>query len=376
MADGHRFSMAHGKGDGWGPLAKAVADGLAPLPNGANLGFIYASDALTGDLNSVLTFLRAKTGIAHWAGCVGLSVMAGGVEYTAADGPALTAMAGAFPAAAFRVFGPASNDIGEIDEAVMRWAGRQFSTFGLVHGDPENPRTPDLVAALAERTEGFLVGGLTSSRDVELQIADVVTGGGISGLLFASDVGVQTGLSQGCEPIGPVHLVTESQDNVVIALDGQPAVEVLQAEIDARFADDLSAIAGTIHGAVPVEGSDTGDFSVRVLTGVDPVRGWIAVGGALVPGDRLMFVRRDPKSAIRDMKSMLTGLSRRLSGPPRGGIFVSCVARGANMFGVPSVEMNLIKDAFGDIPIIGFAASGEISNNRLYGYTGVLTLFT
>jgi small ligand-binding sensory domain FIST len=30
----------------------------------------------------------------------------------------------------------------------------------------------------------------------------------------------------------------------------------------------------------------------------------------------------------------------------------------------------------GDFPLVGFYANGEISRDRLYRYTGVLTLFT
>jgi small ligand-binding sensory domain FIST len=45
------------------------------------------------------------------------------------------------------------------------------------------------------------------------------------------------------------------------------------------------------------------------------------------------------------------------------------------MFGVQNREMELIRDALGDFPLVGFFANGEISHNRLYGYTGVLTLF-
>jgi small ligand-binding sensory domain FIST len=37
--------------------------------------------------------------------------------------------------------------------------------------------------------------------------------------------------------------------------------------------------------------------------------------------------------------------------------------------------MSLIRSALGDVPLIGFFCNGEISHNRLYGYTGVLTLF-
>ncbi|GIS87668.1 MAG: hypothetical protein CM1200mP18_03780 [Gammaproteobacteria bacterium] len=44
-------------------------------------------------------------------------------------------------------------------------------------------------------------------------------------------------------------------------------------------------------------------------------------------------------------------------------------------FGTDSEEVGLIKDEFGDLPLVGFFANGEISHHRLYGYTGVLTLF-
>jgi len=41
----------------------------------------------------------------------------------------------------------------------------------------------------------------------------------------------------------------------------------------------------------------------------------------------------------------------------------------------PSAEVGLIRQHFGDLPLTGFFANGEISHNRLYGYSGVLTLF-
>jgi hypothetical protein len=30
----------------------------------------------------------------------------------------------------------------------------------------------------------------------------------------------------------------------------------------------------------------------------------------------------------------------------------------------------------GDVPLVGFLAGGEIANQQVYGYTGVLTVFT
>jgi di/tricarboxylate transporter len=66
----------------------------------------------------------------------------------------------------------------------------------------------------------------------------------------------------------------------------------------------------------------------------------------------------------------------RLGGPPKAGIYVSCVARGAALFGEAGVETALIREGLGEFPLIGFFANGEISRDRLYGHTGVLTLFT
>ena len=54
---------------------------------------------------------------------------------------------------------------------------------------------------------------------------------------------------------------------------------------------------------------------------------------------------------------------------------MSCLARGPALFGDDSQELKTIRDALGDFPLVGFFANGEISHNRLYGYTGVLTLF-
>ena len=50
------------------------------------------------------------------------------------------------------------------------------------------------------------------------------------------------------------------------------------------------------------------------------------------------------------------------------------MARGANLFGSTSPEVALLRREIGDIPLAGMSCDGEISNARLYGYTGVLAL--
>ena len=38
-------------------------------------------------------------------------------------------------------------------------------------------------------------------------------------------------------------------------------------------------------------------------------------------------------------------------------------------------ELVAIQDELGDVPLVGFFCNGEISHNRVYSYTGVLSVF-
>lgn len=72
---------------------------------------------------------------------------------------------------------------------------------------------------------------------------------------------------------------------------------------------------------------------------------------------------------------MLEDLKQRCA-QPKGGLYISCLARGRNLFGDGSAELRLIQETLGDVPLAGFFANGEICHDRLYGYTGVLSLFS
>ena len=58
-----------------------------------------------------------------------------------------------------------------------------------------------------------------------------------------------------------------------------------------------------------------------------------------------------------------------------GAIYVSCSGRGGPHFGAPSAELQIVRHALGDVPLIGYFAGGEIARHHVYGYTGVLTVF-
>ena len=371
------FRLAHAAAPDWGRAAKSCLDQLAVTEGGetpGTLGFVYATDRLAGDMGSILAFLRETTRVPHWVGTVGMGIVATGREYF--DEPALAVMLARLPERTFRVFPAIAGDLASFRAAMAPWMDAAQPAFGVVHADPENANAPAVVAELSEATASYLVGGLTSSRAAHVQVADAVTDGGVSGVLFSAEIGVATALSQGCSPIGAVHAVTAGERNVIFELDGRAALEVLMADARVDGVEALASAARGLHAALPIAGSDTGDYLVRNLVGIDPERGWVAIGDAVAPGDRLLFCRRDRASAKRDLERMLGDLKRRTRGaPPRAGVYYTCLARGPNLFGPNSAELAMIRDGLGDFPLVGFFCNGEISHNRLYGYTGVLALF-
>lgn len=378
------FPAATATGTEWGQVAKTCLDRLGDV-QGCTLGFLYVTDALAGDAMSIVTLLRQVTGIPHWVGTVGIGVCGTGVELF--DEPAVSVMAARLPVETFRLFPPVADSLDPLRRAAGGWLDRVAAPLALVHADPRNERVGDLLTAINETTGAFLVGGLSSSRGEFPQFtvpssgatmvgSGPVADGGVSGVFFGPDVAVATGLTQGCSPIGPKRTITACEDNVLIEIDGRPALEVFKEDIGEALAADLPKVAGTIFAGLPIRGSDTGDYLARNLMAIDPRNGWIAIAERVETGQPILFTHRDRATAETDLRRMLRGLKRRLSGPPKGGVYVSCIARGRNLFGAGSAELAILREEIGDIPLTGFFASGEISLNRLYGYTGVLTLFS
>lgn len=371
MTDFDPFVAAAATGSDW---REAVKGCLARLGDtrGANLGFLYMTDALAEDAASIVTLLRGVTGIRDWVGTVGIGICACGEEFF--DTPALAVMAARMPPNGFRLFSPVSDTLADFREATAEWRESHTPGFALVHADPRTPDLTDLLGSLAEEAGGFLVGGLTSSRAAHPQIGERIFEGGVSGVLFDTDVPVVTGLTQGCSPIGPVRRITAAQDTVIMEIDGRPALDVFKEDIGELLAHDLRRVAGYIFAALPIAGSDTGGYLVRNLTAIDPHHGWLAIGAEVAPGMPILFTRRDHAGATADLERMLRDVMRRAGGRARGAVYVSCLARGPNMFGA-DVELDIVRRVIGDVPLAGFFANGEISGDRLYAYTGVLTLF-
>ena len=216
-------------------------------------------------------------------------------------------------------------------------------------------------------------------------------------------------MTQGCLPVAGEHHITRAEQHVILELDGEPALDVMLRELDITLEEPQRAIAvvrSTLVGlslpgdaAVGRTGHLQQDVRVRHIVGLDPMRQGVAVAEHLESGMRLAFCQRDAKAARADLVRICAEIREALepeslpleaallqaTEPTQtlptegkriaGAIYVSCTGRGGGHFGGPSAEMQIIRHALGDVPLVGFYAAGEIAGHQLYGYTGVLTVF-
>ncbi len=336
---------------------------------GHTLGFLYVTDPLVGSFEKIVSALKAGTGVDDWVGTVGYGICASGGEYFGR--PAIVALTCNFDGGAYQIIESTNATAAEAVQLIPGFA----AGFGVVHGDPRNGEVGSVLSALAEVHSVYLVGGLSSSETSFPQVARTTGEGGVSGVLLGGRLEIAVGLTQGCSPIGPTHVVTQAEGQVLATLDDRPAFEVLREDLGVADGADATRWLQNVHAALPVDGSNQADYLVRNLVGIEPNAGLVVIADEVPVGEQVMFVRRDEQSATDDMQRMVKDLRERISKEPRAGLYYSCVARGSSLFAGDCHEMTVIAEAFGDIPIVGFFGNGEIADDRIYAYTGVLTLF-
>ena len=393
--------------------AQMALQGYARAPT---LALLYVTDHYAGAAQEILDHLSGELpGITDWSGTVGIGIASNNVEYF--DEPAMAVMLCEMPSDQYRVFsGVAPLNLG-------------FEAHtALVHADGATQDLTELVQEMASRTAtGYLFGGLSASRTRAVQFAlsgdgnirgqgaaRGVFSGGLSGVAFGSGVSLVSRVTQGCQPVSKLRRVDAADKNVVLEIDGEPALDVLLRDLDVSLGkphEALAAIRATLVGLV--RGADASgdnamgrggnfgsDVIVRHIVGLDPGRRGIAVADQVEPGMQLAFCRRNMQAAKADLIRICAEIREELEPleltmetasalaasqaesaphPARrigGALYVSCSGRGGPHFGGPSAELQIVRRALGDVPLVGFFAGGEIARHHLYGYTGVLTVFT
>ena len=366
------FASAICLGSDWRTVSDTLGAGLAGAEG--RLGLLYVDESLAQHLDEMAEVLRRGTGVPDWVSAAGYGVIASGEEHYGE--PGAVALVVDLPQDGYRLFAGGRNAGADLASHEAQWLAEAVMPLAIAHVDPRHPEAMEAVEALASETGGFLVGGLTAAAGETPHRADGATGC-LSGVaLSPAAVEIATALSQGCTPLGEARTVTRGKGNLLVEIDGRPALDVFAEDIGPELASDLRKVGGRIFAAIPVAGSDTADYTVRNLVGIDPSSKIVAIAEAVPEGGKVLFCRRDRESAVDDMRRMAADLKRRVGNRQiRGGVYVSCAARGPNQFETPERETEIIRETLGEFPMVGFFANGELNRDRIYAYTGVLTLF-
>ena len=366
------FFHVSSHGDNTEKVLQECMQQMVNCPKEANFAFIYASDTLADSFDDILHHCKITSGIQNWVGCLGIGIIVGTEEIY--DIPAISILMCEFDERNFKILPPVSTKEELLEKTII--PADSETCFAFIHADGYHEQTQELISQAAiDIPNCFVAGGITSSRSKQLHVANDISTDSISGVLFSENIPVITNLTQGCTPLGSRHKITQADKNIAISLDHKPALDVLYNDIGEVAARDMEKAASYIFTGLCTPDTDRNDYAVRTLVGIDIDKKIFAINDYLTEDTEMLFCRRDGNSAILDMKDMLQNIKKRLNSSPKGGIYVSCLGRGREQFGSNSEEIKMIHDVLGDFPLTGFFANGEIHHGRVYGYTGVLTLF-
>lgn len=389
-----RVGVGHSAKSATGPAAEEAA-GLAMAAAGigtADLALVFFTvDHLPG-CPRLVAALQRLTRARQVVGCSGAGVLTGEGEIEGGPGIAVLVLAAEDVRSQPFLFHPLRERDQEVGTAIAQTVARrsQEKSLLVLFPDAYNGQPRRLFRGIEEEA-GFvpIVGAGCSESGAQgrtLQLCgDMVTSNGLSGLLLTGSFSASIDITQGCQPVTDPMVITKAQGNLIVEIDHQPAFEVFAKVIRGPLLDDLRRALAFVFVGLPADpGRNSvavGDYLVRNIVGLDPQRGIVAVAEEVVDGERMVFTLRDPQRAREDLNQMLERQLKNLGGRPPGfGLYFNCCARGTSLYGIPGIDTAYIRQALGDIPLIGFFGNFELGplggRNHLLAYTGVLALIT
>jgi hypothetical protein len=166
--------------------------------------------------------------------------------------------------------------------------------------------------------------------------------------------------------------ITKSEDNVLLTLDGRPALtvykEVLQQigalRADAPMGEVLSKLATYSIGMRSIFSDE---LKVRTPMGADAEKGSIQLAGSVLEGSSVFILDSTPDKlieAVSEVAAAVHGGLTESGRQPRGALAIDCAGRYRMLGARFSEEVAALSDD-GHVPVVGFASYGELA--RLQG---------
>jgi small ligand-binding sensory domain FIST len=190
------------------------------------------------------------------------------------------------------------------------------------------------------------------------------------------------GVSRGLRVLGAPMEVSEADGYDVRRIAGLPALDTLLRELplDLRGMERLPfhLLSAAVIDGDPADAVKSGCFKLVPIIAASTDDRCITLAAPLARGTRLFWCARQALAAERDTRGALDNAADILAATPDFAIVFSCMGRGPYFFGGRDRDLDLIRERFPCLPIIGAYGAGEIaplpSGNGLIHNSAVIAL--
>jgi small ligand-binding sensory domain FIST len=302
--------------------------------------------------------------------------------------PTMTAIAARLPGAGIVPFRMKLEDFEQSPVGVERWEGLFEAVpdpaLLILLADPFTTPSAEILETLNQVAPGVpAVGALASGARRPgghlLALNHALHRSGIVGVAIAGDLRADVIISQGYRPVGQPFRVTRAEGNVLLELNGAPALEALERMVATLTHEEQGMLKrGLMLGEAiddPADAMGRGDFLIRPVVGLDHEEGGISLAGLVDEGQTIRFQVWD-NTLEQDLQMML--LPQLADTRAAGGLLFGGwpSRRAAPDDGLTAVG---VERALGySLPLAGFRSAGEIGplrgQNYLHTHTATLAL--
>jgi small ligand-binding sensory domain FIST len=368
--------------------AEAVANMLAASLAGdpADLVLAFFSTSHVAGAGAIAETLRRRLAPANLLGASAHGIVS--TEHEIESGAALTVMAAHLPGVTLAPFVVAQEGWTEALEDPLAFARATPNVADaelvILLGDPFSLDLEPVLAAFHRHAPSVrIVGGMASAgarpganalflNDWEAKEGGVAIA--LRGALRADVV-----VSQGCRPLGPPLRVSSVDGNLLLELDGMPALERVEQVLRELTEAERERLRHGLYIGRPVRRNATGqgDYLIRNLLGADRDRGALAVGDVLPEGESVRLHVRDAETAREDLELLLS--PQVVDSRAHAALLFLCNGRGRGLYGAPDGDLAPLQSALGGgVPAAGMSCAGEIGpvggRNFLHGHTASIAL--
>jgi small ligand-binding sensory domain FIST len=271
-----------------------------------------------------------------------------------------------------------------VQEFDLRAPGARGAELVLLVGDPFSLDLDRVLGLFNRWAPGVrVVGGLASAAAKPggntLVLNDWTAREGGFAIALHGALRADVVVSQGCEPIGPPLDVTHVEDNLILTLDGQPAVERVEQVLRDVPESERGRLQQGLYVGRPARGeaSGRGDYLIRNLLGADRDRGALAVADVIGQREKIRLHVRDARAAQDDLCMLLS--PQAFDSAASGALLFACNGRGRALFGEPDRDIRTLQEALaGSAPCAGMFCAGELGpvgeRNFLHGHTASIAI--